>query len=269
MRTLAKWISLILLTLAIILYMVVYRIEKRQFLGVVLPSNYKFKFSVPYIEHNISFQGRIINLIQFKVKKPKGVVYFLHGGGGHLAMAGQMAIPILSAGYDVIAIDYPGYGKTTVNPNSSSFNVTAQFGYNYVKKLYPENKIIIYGRSLGCAIAAKLASKNNPNKLILGSPVYKRGGLATQLPTALASVFKVIYPSGIQYEFDTYKYMPLIKCSVYIFCGDQAGDCNDSNKLVQVANINKTKIIIIPNTSHSSIISDTLYLRKLSDAMNE
>ena len=184
-------------------------------------------------------------------------------------MADKMALPMLTAHYDVIAVDYPGYGKTTVKPDKYSFYTVAQYGYDYIKKFYPENEVTIYGRSLGCAIAVKLASNNNPHKVILGSPVYQRGGLATQLPPVMAAVFNFIYPSGIQYEFNTFKYMALIKCPVYIFCGDQACDCNDSNKLMRIADTSKTRIFTIPNTDHSSIISDKGYLKKLIDVINE
>jgi len=263
-----KWVILMVIAAVIISYAAIYRIEKSNFSGVALLLDYKFNFSIPFKELQLPFEGSSISLVQFEAKHPKGIIYFLHGGGGNLATSDRVAKLFVKAGYTVVAVDYPGYGKTTVEPNQKSWFSVVQAGYNYVKKNYPETRIIIYGRSLGCAMATQLASQNRSDRLILGSPVYERGGLATQLPPALAWLFRAIYPTSIQHEFSTRRYIAKVRCRVVIFCGSQDGDCTDSNKLLQTTNPNKVSITVIPNTNHASIVENTVYQDKLVNSVS-
>jgi hypothetical protein len=47
-----------------------------------------------------------------------------------------------------------------------------QFVYETLVKEYPEDHIIVYGRSMGSGFASKLASVNKPRYLILDAPYY-------------------------------------------------------------------------------------------------
>ncbi|MDG1660502.1 MAG: alpha/beta hydrolase, partial [Winogradskyella sp.] len=85
--------------------------------------------------------------------------------------------------------------------------------YNKVKDQTTEDRIILYGRSLGTGIASYLASKNNPKQLILETPYYSILDVAkSRFP-----VFPV--KRLLINQFPTFKYLPKINNSVTILHG--------------------------------------------------
>ena len=77
--------------------------------------------------------------------------------------------------------------------------------------------MIVYGRSMGSGFAAKLASDNNPRYLILDAPYYNfRKVVERFLP-----FLPVRYV--LRYHLRTDKWIPKVKCHVYILHGQKTG----------------------------------------------
>lgn len=96
----------------------------------------------------------------------------LHGNGGNMSNRIRQYHRWHAMGLAVFAFDYRGYGKSEGAPNEAGLNADAQAAWSLLVKDYgliPGN-IIIAGRSLGCAVAAKLATKVNPAGLALEAP---------------------------------------------------------------------------------------------------
>ena len=74
--------------------------------------------------------------------------------------------------YDVVLVDYRGFGKSTGKRGEKAMFNDMQVVYDSLVAQYHENHIIVYGRSLGSGFAAKLASDNSPRYLILDAPFY-------------------------------------------------------------------------------------------------
>ena len=88
-----------------------------------------------------------------------------------------------------------------------------QFVYESLAKQYPEEHLIVYGRSLGSGFAAKLASDNHPRYLILDAPYYNF--------TKLLNVFFPFCPYDLylRYHLRTDKWIRKVKCHIYIIHG--------------------------------------------------
>src|SRR5690606_38957263 len=103
----------------------------------------------------------------------------LHGGGSTIQSSFERIIPILANNHQIIAIESQAHGRTTDRNSPSSFSQDAED----VAQLMEHLKIIkadILGFSNGATTALQLAI-NHPekvNKLILGSPLAKRSGVA-------------------------------------------------------------------------------------------
>ena len=98
------------------------------------------------------------------------VVLFCHGNGGNLSHRREKLYQLISMGHSVLIFDYNGYGKSSGAPNEELCYSSASTFVEYLLKLgYPKNKIVLYGESLGGAVASYTAKRYNLNKLILES----------------------------------------------------------------------------------------------------
>lgn len=101
----------------------------------------------------------------------KKTVLFFHGNGGNISHRGDSLYIFNKLKLNVLIIDYPGYGKSEGKPSEKGLYQSANAAWQYLlsdKKTSPEN-IIIFGRSLGGAVAVDLASRVKVGALILES----------------------------------------------------------------------------------------------------
>lgn len=143
-----------------------------------LPTGFHFKYPERFEEILINVPNGSIDALLFKVENPKGVVLYFKGNTRSIKGWSKFRSDFLNAGYDFFIFDYPGFGKSTGHPTEKEIFEDTELVYQYVKKLYSEEKIIIYGRSLGSGFAARVAYLNKPRLLILDSPFYNMFELA-------------------------------------------------------------------------------------------
>ncbi len=139
----------------------------------ILSSGFKYQYPFPFEELNFDTKdGGRINAIYFKVPNSRGVIYYLKGNSRSIKGWGKFAKDFVSNGYDFFMMDYRGFGKSRGKRTQAILFDDAQYLYKWLSKRYPENKIVIFGRSLGSGIAARIASWNKPRLLILDSPYF-------------------------------------------------------------------------------------------------
>src|SRR5690554_2190456 len=165
-------IAIKIVIVACVLYVLIWVLlilfqEKLIFMPSELPQDYKYEFSYDFKELYLeSHDGKArLNALHFKVNSPKGIVVYYHGNAGQLADWGHVVQDFAESGYDVLVVDYRGYGKSTGKLSEKALYSDALLFYNYALERYPENNIVVYGRSLGTTFATYVAAKNNPSKL--------------------------------------------------------------------------------------------------------
>lgn len=96
--------------------------------------------------------------------RPAGVserwlVIFFHGNAGHRAHHVPEALECVQQGCDVLLIDYRGYGDSEGSPSREGLVQDAVATWEYaVRELeYASDRIILFGESLGGAVAVELA----------------------------------------------------------------------------------------------------------------
>ena len=213
-----KYVQIVIICL--IIYVAVCTIlyffqEKLLFFPTKLSRDHIFPFEAfEEINHKVDNDVHI-NSVLFTSKERKGVLFFLHGNGGAIDGWGQGASLYVDSGYDVLYLDYRGYGKSSGNIESEKELVNdAQIVYDYLKKRYTEDKIILSGTSVGTGIAAKIATLNNPRRLILNSPYYS-------LKSLIKEKFPIVPAFIIKYSLETHKHLAKVKCPVTIFHGNK------------------------------------------------
>jgi fermentation-respiration switch protein FrsA (DUF1100 family) len=97
------------------------------------------------------------------------VVYF-HGNGGNLSLWAAVLGGVWQQGFDVIAVDYRGYGVSTGQPSERGLYRDVDATLAFVQRLPPLDAPLVYwGRSLGTPIAAYAASRHAPDGVIFES----------------------------------------------------------------------------------------------------
>lgn len=181
-----------------------------------LHSSFKFKYPIPFEEVVIpGDKNSIIDALHFKVDGATKVVFYFKGNTRSIKGWGKFAIDFTSKGYNFFMIDYPGFGKSTGKRNEELIYKNAQIAYDHLKKYYPEDDIIIYGRSLGAAFATCIAANNNPSMLILDSPYVSMHRLAQYYTRILP--LKYI----LKYKMPLYDFACKTTIPIHILHGDR------------------------------------------------
>lgn len=100
----------------------------------------------------------------------KRTLLFFHGNGGNISHRLSSIRIFLDLGLDVFIIDYRGYGRSEGKTTEQGTYLDAKAAWDYLLDQGKDpSDIVMFGRSLGGAIAAWLAARTRPAGLILES----------------------------------------------------------------------------------------------------
>jgi len=179
-----------------------------------LSQNFQFKYDAPFKELNFDVAPgvRINGLHSFR-EDSKGIILYFHGNTRSIKGWAKYARDFYRYNYDVVLVDYRGFGKSTGKRAEEKMMQDMQFVYESLAADYGEENLIVYGRSLGSGFAAKLASDNNPRYLILDAPYYNFKKVVERFLPFLP--LQIV----LRYHLRTDKWIPKIKCHIYIIHG--------------------------------------------------
>ena len=142
----------------------------------------------------------------------KGVLLFFHGNAGNISHRLDSLKIFHDLGLSTLVIDYRGYGRSqgAISEHGNYLDAEAAWAYLTEIKNIPSKKIVVFGRSLGAAIAAYSAAKHMPGALILESAF-------TSVPDMAAKMYPV-FPVRLlsRFQYDTRKFLLSVKCPVLI-----------------------------------------------------
>lgn len=199
----------------VVLSLLVYFFQERFiFKPEKLRPDFQFQYDVPFREINFDVApGVRINGLHFHREAPQGLILYFHGNTRSIKGWAKYARDFYRFNYDVVLVDYRGFGKSTGKRSERDMLSDMQFVYDELKKQYGEDHLIVYGRSLGSGFAAKLASDNKPRYLILDAPYYNFRKVVERflpfLPIRLV----------LRYHLRTDRWLVQVKCPVYILHG--------------------------------------------------
>ena len=263
------WLSFLLTV--VIIYIVIsiaiyYLQDYLLFKPEKLPKDFQFNYENQEIEeHNLETRdGAVINGLLFKPKgESRGIVLYLKGNSKSIKGWGKFAVDFTRHGYNVLMVDYRGFGKSTGHRSQKAIKRDLQEVYNKIKERTKESRIILYGRSLGSGFAAKLASMNNPRMLILDAPYYSL--------TKVTKRYMPFMPLSllIKYPLPTYKWLKYVQCPIHIIHGtnDKLIPFKTSLKLSKI-NPKLTKLYTVIGGGHKNLNNFESYHQMLDDILN-
>ncbi len=254
------FIVLVLFLAALILYLVQ---DKFVFHAVKTSSDYEYAFENDFEELNINTpDGVKLNAVLFKRIKPKGLLLYFHNHSGNIIKWADTAVFFGHYNYDVLLVDYRGYGKSTGKFDEQKMFDDSLLWYDRFKDDY--DMIIAYGRGLGGTFAVYLAAHRKIIQLILEAPVYN-----------LQQSAKFLYPYSpfnilLKYKFDASGFFRKISCPVMIVHGKQDRVVHySSGDALYNLNRKHTELILIEDADHFNIMNHPVYLETMEKLLGE
>lgn len=119
-------------------------------------------------------------------RKQNGLtLLFCHGNGGNISYRLDTLLLFRKLGLDTLLFDYRGYGKSEGRPSELGTYRDALAAYRYLtrEKKVPPERMVLFGESLGGAVAVELATRVPIRALILFGTI-----------TSTVDIGKEIYP---------------------------------------------------------------------------
>jgi len=142
----------------------------------------------------------------------RSVLLFFHGNAGNISHRIVSLQLFNRLGLSTFIIDYRGYGESEGKPSEAGTYLDAEAAWRYLveqRKVDP-SQIVIFGRSLGAAVASYVASKHTPRALIIESAF-----------TSVADLAGRYYPFMpvqwiTRFEYNTLDYVSAMKCPLLV-----------------------------------------------------
>jgi len=200
-------------------------------------------------------------------KRNIGTVLFLHGNAGNISHRLDSLRIFNHLGLSTFIIDYRGYGQSEgkISEHGTYLDAEAAWQYLTVERGIDPGQIIIFGRSLGGAIAAYLAAKHPPAGLIIES-------VFTSVPDFGAKLYP-IFPVRLlcRYQYDTKQSLGAVSCPVLVVHSpdDEIIPFENGRELYRSANEPKTFLQIRGDHNEGFLASGPLYYEGLEKFMKK
>ena len=174
----------------------------------VNPANYDLKFQDVFI--NVDQDETIHGWYFPQAQDPESArtVLFCHGNGGNISHRLETVIFLLQRGVNVMMFDYRGYGRSSGRPTETNTydDVRAVYDWLISEKNVKPNDIIVFGRSLGGAVAVDLASRVSCGGLIVESTFDSA--------IEMAKGYFPLFPAGllIKYSYNSISKISKVDC---------------------------------------------------------
>lgn len=212
-------------------------------------------------ERFVEVDGARLSVLELRLPDPKGVVFFLHGNAGNLASWFVNADFYRRAGFDLVMLDYRGYGKSSGRIQSEAqLHADVRAVWHEVAPRYAGRRVVVYGRSLGTALAASLAAELQPDLTLLVSPYESMAALARQhYPWAPAAL--------LRYPLRTDEPLARIRTPVLLLHGERDELIPLAHSQALQALAPRARLHVVPGGGHNDLQGFESYLGAVREAL--
>ncbi len=200
---------------------------------------------------------------------PTGLtVLLLHGNAGNISNRFEKYAIFYRLGWDMFALDYRGYGKSAGEPDEAGLYLDARAAYRYLidQRGVDPSKLIVYGESLGTAIAVDLLSEVAAAGLVLEEGF-------TSAPDAGQEIYPFLPVRWLmRSRYDSISKIGRIRASLLIFHSreDEFFPIHHAQKLLEAAPPPKELVELHGGHNDAFIQSGEIYqsaLRRFADSL--
>ncbi|WP_462321737.1 alpha/beta hydrolase [Halochromatium sp.] len=162
-------------------------------------------------EDGVSLHGWLVAPPEPRRSPPRTLLFF-HGNAGNISHRGESIAIFTDLGLEVLIIDYRGYGRSSGSPSQRGLYRDAAAAWHWLTqaRAIPPEDIVIFGRSLGGAVAAWLAAQTSPAGLILESSFDRLQSLADTHYPLLSRLIP------LRVEFPAVEQIASVRCPVLV-----------------------------------------------------
>ena len=194
---------------------------------------------------------------------------WFHGNAGNIShRLDNIAVLHRSLGVNVFIFDYRGYGRSEGSVSEKGIYMDAEAALAYLRSRedVDQSKLVLFGRSLGCAAAVEVAAQHETYAVILESPFTSTRAMANRLYPFLRLGFLLTT------RLDSLSKIDGVRAPLMVLHGDsdQTVPIDLGRELFDAANEPK-RFYVIEGADHNDtyLVGGDAYLEALQDFLND
>ena len=212
-----------------------------------LPPDHRFDVGADVRERTIEVPGARLHALHLQLPASRGVVFFLHGNAGSLQNWFVDLDVYRRANFDLFMLDYRGYGKSAGRIESEAqLHADVRAAWDTVAPGYAGKKRVLMGRSLGTALAARLALAVQPDLTVLASPYSSMAALA-------AEHFPWVPAAALRYPLATDADVAQLRVPLLLLHGDHDTLIAASHSETLVKRNGSARLHIVKGAGHNDL----------------
>jgi fermentation-respiration switch protein FrsA (DUF1100 family) len=230
---------------------------------VTTPDRYGMEYQTLQLQtsDNITLHGWYI-----PASNPRATLLFCHGNAGNISHRIESIAIFHQLGLNVLIFDYRGYGQSEGKPSERGTYRDAEAAWDYLteQQNIPPHQIILFGRSLGGAIASHLASRKQPLGLIVESAF-------TSVPDMAAHYYPYLPVRWIsRFRYNTRKHLGALQRPLLVIHSpeDEIIPYSNGQQLFDAAREPKQLLSIRGGHNDGFLLSGESYTRGLEGFIN-
>jgi hypothetical protein len=155
--------------------------------------------------------GVAIHAWHVRVPDAKAIVVHFHGNAGNVSGRVPIAAAFAAEGLETLLVDYRGYGRSAGSPSEEGLAKDADAAWEWAQ--HSGRRVVVYGESLGGAVAVDVASRREVHALVVQSSF-----------TRLADMADRMFPFGgaiVSQKFDSIAKIAHVRAPVLVIHGDR------------------------------------------------
>ncbi|MCJ1319420.1 Alpha/beta hydrolase domain-containing protein 13 [Xylographa vitiligo] len=204
----------------------------------------------------------------------KATIMMFHGNAGNIGHRVPIARVLEeNVGCNILMLEYRGYGLSSGTPNEEGLMIDAQAGLDHIRSSdeIKDNSIIIYGQSLGGAVAIQLVAKNQEAGDIVGLILENTFlSIRKMIPSAFPPA-RFLAPLCHQI-WSSEETLPQIKTIPILFISglkDEIVPPSHMKELFALCRVEAKTWRDIPNGTHNNSVAEPFYFDYIVDFIND
>jgi uncharacterized protein len=172
-------------------------------------------------------------------------VLVLPGNAGNRAGRAPLAVALHDLGLSVLLVDYRGYGGNAGTPSQAGLLADARAAQEWLAKRPDLDHVVVFGESLGAAVAVGLAREFPPSAVVLRSPF-------TSLPDVARVHYGPIPRWLVRDPFPAEQWIGSVRVPVLVVASDidEVVPVALSRRLVEAA-AGPSALVLVPGAGHN------------------